>query len=487
MKLNKMILPLLSSSILLGGCAKQEKVQKPNIIIILADDLGYSDPTCYSKDSKIPTPNIDKLAANGVRFTDAHSSSAVCTPTRYSILTGEYSWRTRLKKGVLVPWDRPLIEETKPTIARMLKGKGYSTAAIGKWHLGWNWPTNDNQTAKSKKGSNVDYSKKITGGPKNAGFDYNFGDDVPNYPPYTFIENENVTAVPTVDKPKSLFGTPGKMVKDWSLENVMPTITQKAVDFITKSAKTKDKPFFMYFALTAPHTPIAPLTQFKGKSKAGRYGDFVYEVDWSVGQINKALKDNGIDDNTIVIFTSDNGSPAANGENYYGGLNTVVRDYGHKPSAHLRGMKSDIWEGGHRIPFIFKWDKLNIKNKTSNALISSLDIMQTISEIVNDEPSNTPDGKSFLSTMKGENKGREYLVHHSGAGVFAIRKGDWKLILSNVSGGFSDFMHRDGYGIKTDGQLYNLKEDPSEKNNLYSEKPEKVKELNELLEKIKNK
>lgn len=470
------------------ACSQNKsKNELPNIVIILADDLGYGDPTCYNPNSKIPTPNIDKLASEGLRFTDAHSASAVCTPTRYSILTGRYCWRSRLKKWVLWQWDDPLIESERLTLPAMLKQKGYQTAAIGKWHLGWEWPANDTSSVKKQNGENIDYNKTITGGPLAYGFDYYFGDDVPNFPPYTFIENEKVVRTPTVEKPNSLFGAKGKMAEGWKLENVMPEITQKSVDYIKKASKSEE-PFFLYFALTAPHTPIAPLTQFEGKSKAGRYGDFVYEVDWTVGQIMNALKENGLDENTLVIFTSDNGSPARNGENWSGPTESVIEDYGHNPSANFRGMKADIWEGGHRIPFIAKWTGNIAEGDETPALSCSMDLMPTIAEIIGYELPVTAseDGQSLMTILKGEDQsGRDNLVNHSGNGVFALRKGDWKLILSNKSGGFSDHKHPNGFGIETPSQLYNLKNDPGEKDNLYKQFPEKVAELEQELEKIK--
>uniref|UniRef100_UPI003216C433 sulfatase-like hydrolase/transferase n=1 Tax=uncultured Draconibacterium sp. TaxID=1573823 RepID=UPI003216C433 len=481
---------LISLLFIALGCSKHEPENKlPNIVIILADDLGYGDPGCYNSTSKIPTPNIDKLASEGIRFTDAHSASAVCTPTRYSILTGRYCWRTRLKNGVLWPWDEPLINKTRLTLPEMLKEKGYQTAAIGKWHLGWEWPANDSLSVKKQNGENVNYNESITGGPLERGFDYYFGDDVPNFPPYTFIENNRVVKAPTVEKPDSLFGWKGKMQAQWKLENVMPEITKKSVDYIKKVSQSEN-PFFLYFALTAPHTPIAPLTQFDGKSKAGRYGDFVYEVDWTVGQITNALKECGLDKNTLVIFTSDNGSPARNGKNYSGPTQSVITDYGHNPSKNFRGMKADIWEGGHRVPFIAKWVGNITGGTETSALSCSMDLMATIAEIIGFElPANAAeDSESLLNIFKNkEQTGREILVNHSGAGVFALRKGDWKLILSNKSGGFSDHKHPKGFGIDTPGQLYNLKNDPGEKENLYASYPEKVEELTKDLEKIKNK
>ena len=470
------------------GCKTEKQKQKPNIVIILADDMGIGDPGCYNTHSKISTPNIDRLASEGMKFTDAHSASAVCTPTRYSMLTGRYSWRTRLKKGVLWPWDKPLIENDRLTIAEMLRQQGYQTALIGKWHLGWNWPVTDATPAVKNNGARVDYSKPITGGPVDHGFDHYFGDDVPNFPPYTFIEDRKVTVVPTVVKPDSLYGRNGKMAPGWCLENVMPEITKRSVEYIADASKDKSKPFFLFFSLTAPHTPIAPEDRFKGTSKAGAYGDFVREVDHVVGEIMDALKKNGIEDNTILIFTSDNGSPARNGKNWSGPIGSVVKEYGHNPSGIYRGFKGDAWEGGHREPFIVKWPGTVKPGSVSDALITSMDIMPTVADVLGVKmPAGcAEDAVSFADVLKGKtDEAREYLVNHSLKGVFAIRKGRWKLILSDRSGGFSDMLHPKGFGIETPGQLYDLEKDPGEKNNLWNEYPEMVKEMKEKLRLIK--
>ncbi|QDH81480.1 arylsulfatase [Echinicola soli] len=473
---------------LFASCSSKPRKdsRKPNIVLILADDMGYGDVVAYNPSAKVKTPYIDKLASEGMAFTDAHSPSAVCTPTRYGILTGRYSWRTGLKKGVLWPWDGPLIEEERETLPKMLKTAGYRTAAIGKWHLGWNWPTQDNMPATENNGMEVDYSKSITGGPLAAGFDYYFGDDVPNFPPYTFIKNENVEVLPTVQKPKGLFGHSGAMAPGWTLEGVMPAITQKAVDYIEEAAD-KEQPFFLYFALTAPHTPIAPSEQFKRTSEAGAYGDFVQEVDWTVGQVMEVLEQKGIADNTIVVFTSDNGSPARNGENSSGPIASVIEDYGDRANGPWRGLKGDAWEGGHRVPFMVKWPGHVAPGEWNNGLVSSLDIMATVLDILgmDSKPDVSPDGVSLLEALKDNDAPvREHLVHHSHQGVFAIRKGAWKLILSPKSGGFSDGIFPDGYGIATDGQLYNLDRDPGEQDNLYGKYPEKVSELVKLLREI---
>lgn len=476
-------------AVLLQGCSgRSPDSELPNIVIILADDMGWGDPGCYDPGSKVSTPHIDRLAREGMRFTDAHSESAVCTPTRYSILTGRYAWRTRLKKGVLWAWDKPLIKKGRLTLPAMLKQKGYRTAAIGKWHLGWDWPVKDSIPAKKTNGENVDYSRAIKGGPLAVGFDHYFGDDVPNFPPYTFIENERVTVVPTEDKPDSLFGHKGKMAPGWKLEGVMPGITRHSVEFITQASKDRSKPFFLYFALTAPHTPIAPSREFKGTTEAGAYGDYVREVDWVVGRIAEALRQNGVENNTVLIFTSDNGSPARNGRDWSGPVGSVIKDFGHYPNGKYRGLKGDAWEGGHRVPLIVRWPGRVEEGTRSDALVTSMDLMAVIAGIVGYElpPNSSEDGISFLDVLTGrETKAREFLVNHSFRGVFAIRKGKWKLILSNRSGGFSDGLHPGGYGIETPGQLYNLETDPYEKDNLYARYPERVEELTRELEKIK--
>lgn len=462
----------------------------PNIVIILADDLGYGDLSCYNNDPVFRTPHIDSLARAGTRFTDAHSSSAVCTPTRYSLLTGRYAWRSRLKRGVLTPWDPPLIEPGRLTLPAMLKEKGYYTAAVGKWHLGWNWPTYDSAPAKEKNGENVNYDLPVKGGPLDYGFDYYFGDDVPNYPPYTFIGNDKVLAKPLVRKPRSMFGNKGMMAEGWSLEDVMPAITKKAVEIVEKASDDQNQPFFLYFALTAPHTPIAPSENFRGKSGAGPYGDYVMEVDWSVGQIMSALKRKGLTENTLVIFTSDNGSPGRDGKDHAGPVGSISGTYQHRPNGNLRGLKADIWEGGHRVPFIVSWNGKVGKGREDDRLICSMDLMATVAGIVRYRlpEQQAEDSRNILPLFLGERvpgwKDRP-LVHHSLAGVFAIRRGRWKLILSDISGGFSDNIHPDGYGITTPGQLYDLKADPGETENLYEKHPGRVEELRKLLEDIR--
>ncbi|AQT67589.1 Arylsulfatase [Anaerohalosphaera lusitana] len=461
---------------------------KPNIVFILADDMGYGDLACQNPKSKIPTPNLDRLAAQGIRFTNSHSPSAVCTPTRYSILTGRYCWRSRLKKSVLWQWDKPLIEPDRLTVGDMLKQKGYHTACIGKWHLGWDWPTKDNKPLNNRDtGETVDFTKPVANGPTTRGFDYYFGDDVPNFAPYCFIENDRTVGIPDKLKPRKMFGAHGVMLEGWKLENVMPTITDRAAEYVTDRAKQSD-PFFLYFSLTAPHTPIAPAEEFIGKSDAHRYGDYVYQVDHSVGQVLDALDKAGIADNTIVIFTSDNGSPARDGRNYSGPTRSVLK-YGHDPSRPWRGIKADIWEGGHRVPFVARWPKHFPAGKTSDELISHVDFMATMTAVLNIDLPNSaaPDSYNILPALQGKAQAkpiREALVHHSIQGLFAIRQGKWKFVDGLGAGGFSGPIRKPKPG-ESPGRLYDMHADPQEKNNLYDQHPEVVKQLKALLEKYK--
>jgi arylsulfatase A-like enzyme len=467
-----------------------EEENKPNIILILADDMGYGDLAIQNPESKIPTPKLDQLAKDGMRFTDAHSPSAVCTPTRYSILTGRYSWRGRLKKSVLWPWDKPLIEEGRLTISQLLKNAGYETALIGKWHLGWNWPTrNKLPLNNSDTGETVDFTKPIGGGPITVGFDYYFGDDVPNFPPYVFIENDRVTEQPVALKPDSMVGINGVMADGWDLNSVMPALKKKAIDYIgSRRSQSIKKPFFLFVSLTAPHIPIAPAKEYVGKSEAGAYGDFVYQVDKTVGDILQALEDTGQSEDTLVIFTSDNGSPGRDGENMSGTLGSVL-SYGHNPSRPWRGIKGDVWEGGHRVPFIARWPAMISEGSLNHDPIILTDIMATIADILNiDLPENAgEDSLSLLPALSGTphgNKSREAIILHSYEGLFAIRKGKWKLIQGYGGGGITGEKEEPWFWEPM-WQLYDLATDPHEDDNVYSDHPDVVKVLSELLESYK--
>ncbi|MFH1613741.1 MAG: arylsulfatase [Planctomycetota bacterium] len=474
-----------SKSLLAQQNTSQKLLRKPNIILILADDMGYGDLNCQNPESKIPTPNLDTLAFEGVRFTDAHSPSAVCSPTRYGILTGRYCWRTKLKNWVLWPWDKPLIEPQRLTLPGFLKKHDYHTGCIGKWHLGWDWPTtNGKEPEPSEMPENIDFTKPIKNGPLRHGFDYYFGVDVPNFPPYCFIENEHTIGIPTERKPKSMYGSSGPMLKGWDLVEIMPKLTERAVKYIDQKTK-KQKPFFLYFSLTAPHNPIVPAPAFKGKSKAGEYGDFVYQVDDTVGKILQAVKKNNIERDTLIIFTSDNGSPArANSDEDTGS----VRRFGHNPSWILRGIKADAWDGGHRIPFVARWPGQIKPNSTNPELTCLVDFMATIATVLGDKlPHNAgEDSYNILPALLGQKllkPIREALVQHSGDGMFAIRQGRWKLIIGGGSGGFSEPVHIEPKPGEPEGQLYDLDEDICESKNLYNQHPDIVKNLTELLDK----
>ncbi|HEO71845.1 MAG TPA: hypothetical protein ENN80_11335, partial [Candidatus Hydrogenedentes bacterium] len=462
----------------------------PNIVYILADDMGYGDPQCQSTASKIPTPHMDRLAEQGIRFTDAHSGSAVCSPTRYGLLTGRYCWRTSLKRGVLVPWDAPLIEPERLTVAQFLKQQGYDTACIGKWHLGWEWPTTDGEPPKpGSHGDTVDFTKPIENGPTTRGFDYYFGTCVPNYPPYCFIENDRTVGIPSVPKPDAMFGHPGPMLPGWTLESILPALTERAVAYIHERAQS-DQPFFLYFSLTAPHTPIVPVKPFLGASEAGRYGDWVHQVDWTIGQVMAALDAAGLVDDTLLICTSDNGSPARNGENASGPVGSVLKETGHNPSDGLRGMKADIWDGGHRVPFIARWPGRIASGATSNALICHTDFFATCAALLGVTlPNNAAeDSYNILPALLCKPAGtpvRDAVVHHSGNGSFAIRQGTWKLIMSLGSGGWTAPKDPEVPPGGPRGQLYDMERDLAEEHNLWLERPDVVARLTALLEEYK--
>jgi len=487
MKIRKSYLLILG---VLFSCASNHKQQPeaslPNIVYILADDLGYGDVSVLNPESKIKTPNIDALAANGMIFTDAHSSSAVCTPSRYSILTGRYAWKTRLKKGVLTGFSQPLIEENRETVASVLKKKGYETACIGKWHLGMNWQTTDGKVAE-RKGGNVDFSKEIQNTPTSNGFDYYYG--IPaslDMSPFVFIENNKVVETPNHKfKGRSAFGRPGYSVKGLEPEDFLPALTEKTVKQIKKYGADGKKPFFIYMPLPAPHTPVAPNKEFIGKSDAGKYGDFVVEVDHTVGRIMSALKEAGIEKNTLVIVTSDNGPEVH--------AYARIEEYKHESMGKLRGAKRDSWEGGHRVPFFAHWPANIKKGSKYEKTICLSDLLATVADITKQKVSKETgeDSYSILSAFKGKNKEiRPFTIHHSAHGNFSIRKGDWVLIDHNSGNDNKSKAAEDlKRGYKKDdlfeGQLFNLKKDIREFKNLYNVHSEKVKELKTLLEENK--
>ncbi len=472
---------IVSGSIATLSVACFSATKRPNIVLILADDMGVDSVAALNEKCGIPTPHLDKLTKQGVTFTDAHSNSAVCTPTRYGVLTGRYAWRSRLKRGIVGQWERPLIENDRLPLPKMLKKEGYHTACIGKWHLGWSWPKKGGGFTNKLK--EIDFTQSIKGGPLGAGFDYYFGDDVPNWQPFVWIENDRTLGIPDnqVSFAKHYYSGRGIGMKDWELEKVLPKITEKSVKYINQQA-TKKEPFFLFFPMTSPHTPIAPSKQFQGKSGISPYADFLMETDWCVGEVLKALEKNGIADETLVIFTTDNGtSPKAN----FAQLRSKGTDLQH----HWRGNKADAFEGGHRVPFIVRWPGVISANQKTSQLISLVDIMKTCADAVDVKLPETAaeDSFSLLPVLKDpsiKESIHDAIICHSISGAFVVRQGAWKLQFCPGSGGWS--APRDSAAKKQglpNWQLFNLSTDPKETNNVVESHPEKVESLTKILKK----
>ncbi|MEY2835229.1 MAG: hypothetical protein RLZZ557_891 [Bacteroidota bacterium] len=473
--------------------------EKPNIIYILADDLGYGDVKAYNSESKINTPNIDQLAKQGMRFTDAHSPSSVCTPTRYAIMTGRYPWRSAKPIGVLNGFSRPLMENDRATVAALLQQHGYNTGVIGKWHLGLGWtPKREYAHLVQRKGygidnemnpDHVDLEQGMTVSPRNNGFDYSYVLPASlDMQPYCYVENgkleEPLSAMTKGQKPDTgyagAFWRAGLMSPFFDFNDVIPNFTRKAQAFI--EAQTKDKPFFLYLPLPAPHTPWVPADKFRGQSKVGDYGDFTEQLDASVGLILKTLEKAGLAKNTLVIFTSDNGP-------YW--RSDYISKYNHQSAGPWRGMKGDAFEGGHRIPFIVKWPGKVKAGTVSDATTTLANLMATAVDIVGDKSGRykVEDSYSILPVLTGKLNAVENqpaVVHSSSVGFFAIRQGDWKLILGLGSGGFTVPKEIKPRAGEPAVQLYNLREDPGETTNRAKAAPEKVAELTQLLETIKS-
>jgi arylsulfatase A len=465
---------------------------KPNILLILADDLGYGDVQSYNRErGKILTPSFDQLAKEGMRFTDAHSSSGVCSPSRYTLLTGRYHWRSRLQQGIVGLWEEPLMGASQQTVGSLAKQLGYRTAAIGKWHLGWNWPItteqrsllggskkeNANQTAPSPEhlaAWQEIFSKTIAGGPTARGFDYYFGTDVPNWPPYCFIENDRVQGPLTEFLPAKLLGNniaskPGPARQEWKLEEVLPTLEERAVKFIKESAG-KPEPFLLYLPLTSPHTPLSVAEDWKGKSGLNDYADFVMQTDATIGRVLQALQKSGAAENTLVIVTSDNGCAP-----YVGAKELEAK--GHYPSGPLRGYKFSAWEGGHRVPFLVRWPGVIQPGAVCERLVHHADLLRTFAEIwqipVTEDLG--VDSFSLLPLLKGIDKPvREHAISASSAGIPALRQGSWKYI-AGTEGAKSE---------NAELQLYDLATDLGEMKNLAKELPDKLTAMQTLLEQL---
>jgi arylsulfatase A-like enzyme len=482
----------LSQAALSQAACAAGVARSPNIVYILADDMGLGDVSAFNPASAWKTPHIDRLAREGMRFTDAHSSSAVCTPSRYSILTGRYCWRTVRKSGAGTGLAPALIEPGRMTVASLLKEQGYTTAIIGKWHLGLDWVRGEKNAGVRKNKSNgeelIDYTKPFGGGPLAHGFDYFVGIGASlDMAPYFWLRNDRVdpaTLPPHYikgDESQKLLRRAGLAGKDFEHAGVLPRLAGEAVSFIEK--QDARKPFFLYVPLTAPHTPILPAKEFAGSTRTTEYGDFCAAVDAVVGQIDAALAAGGFDKNTIVIFAADNGcSPAVNFDE--------LRAFKHDPNLGRRGYKADIYEGGHRVPLVIRWPGRVAKNSVSDELVSLGDFFATCAGITGtkfpDEAGE--DSVSMLPVLTSENGKppaplHEALVHHSNYGAFAIRKGPWKLVLCADSGGWSEPRHGEAPVGSPPFQLFNLDDDPGEKTNLCAEHPEIVGSLGRLLKK----
>jgi len=490
------------------SCKPTDKQQQlPNIILINADDLGYGDLSCYGA-SKLQTPNIDKLASEGIKFTDAHSASAVCTPSRYALLTGEYPIRHGNLNSPVFLKNKLVINTKKETIASILKKAGYTTACIGKWHLGFGTT------------QPVDWNKSLTPGPNELGFDYYYGVPVVNsHPPFVYVENHNVVGLAEDDpfvygekaKTKEVFekmklddiGGADKAHELYIDEEVGTHLKDKALNWMKEQ---KDKPFFLYYATTNIHHPFTPAPQFLGSSQCGLYGDFVHELDWIVGEVMQTLKEIGAAENTLVIFTSDNGG-------MFNATAQKALEQGHKLNGNLLGFKFDAWEGGHRIPFIAHWPEKIKAGAVSEQLICNVDMLATFASLTGQslDEGQGRDSKNILGAITGQTNQQlrnEVLLAPQKRSHLAIRKGKWMYIGARGGGGFSigeigahafggpaaiSFAGQINSDIE-DGkikenapsaQLYNLEKDPSQTINLYNEYPKKVKEMENLLKSYK--
>lgn len=481
-----LLLLLLSSSLFAAT---------PNIVIILADDLGYGDMHANNPErSKIPTPNMDRLAAEGMRFTDGHSSSGCCSPSRYTLLTGRYHWRTTLQSGIVGVWEKPLIAPDRLTIGKLAQQHGYRTACIGKWHLGREWPITEAQKAhfsgfggKAGGGGAVStaitdahretwkavFSQRIPGGPTERGFDEYFGTDVPNWPPYCFIDGDRTVGIPSELLPASKLkqhqaSLQGPAMADWQLEGILPALADRAEKFIQVQSAAK-KPFLLYLPLTTPHTPLAVNPEWKGKSGLNSdFADLVMETDAVVGRVLAALKAGGVETDTFVLFTSDNGCAP------YIGVKDLEKQ-GHFPSGPLRDYKTSVHEGGHRVPFVVKWPGVVKAGSVCKQLVLQADTIATLAEILGTTLPETAgeDSFSLMPLLKGEDRAiRTHAINTACAGTPSLREGAWKLVLA------ADRV------MKTPVQLYNLDEDLGETTNLATMHPDRVKSMQATLEKL---
>ena len=486
--------PLIHVSAFLGSPGRAtapEKLPPPDIVLILADDLGYGDVHALNPDSAIPTPHLDQLARGGMAFADAHSPSSVCTPTRYGLLTGRYCWRTSLKSGVLNGYGSPLIAPGRETIAEFLRTQRYHTAIVGKWHLGLGFTPIEAAEEKNQ----FDYSQPVTDGPHTHGFDHSFV--IPaslDFPPYLYVRNGKVTQLPTLEQPARKFPDflrQGPRSPDLDIEKCLDDLCDEAVAYVEDQTQRKQR-YFLYFPLTAPHKPVLPESRFRGKTAFGPYGDFVHQVDATVGRVLDAIERGGNKKNTIVIFTSDNGSfmyrLPADKEADHAKEPTVQGFYPqtHRANHNFRGTKADIWEAGHHVPFLVHWPAQVAAGSASADAICLTDVFATVVEITDGAvaPETAPDSFSFLAALRGQEREtpRPAVIHHSAAGMFAIRHGPWKLVLGNGSGGREAPR---GKPFERPYALFDLSADPAETENLVAKFPAVAAQLEAECQKIR--
>jgi arylsulfatase A-like enzyme len=457
----------------------------PNIVVVLADDMGFGDVGILNPASRIPTPSLDRLASQGMIFGDAHTPSSVCTPTRYGLLTGRYAWRGRLKRGVLDGYDEPLIEEGRPTVPSFLKEHGYHTGIVGKWHLGLGF-------ARTGGREEIDYGRGVSDGPHARGFDFSFV--IPaslDFPPYVYIRNGEITRHTVLQSAQAFpaFMRHGPIGIDLNPEKTLDDLLVEAVGYLGERAR-HEEPFFLYVPLTAPHKPVLPARRFVGATSLGPYGDFVAQVDWTVGQILTALDGLGLAEDTLFVYTSDNGSfmyrrndPAAEDHVSDPRIQAYRADH-HTANGPWRGTKADIWEAGHRVPFFVRWPGTVASGSRSETTICLTDVFATLADVLGAPLPDVgaEDSFSFLPLLRGESLERAPLVHHSVNGTFAIRDGRWKLVAGNGSGGREKPV---GEPFGRPYQLYDLESDPSEQRDVLSEHPDVARRLEAALDRIR--
>lgn len=459
---------------------------RPNLVFVLADDLGYGDVGALNPSSKIPTPHLNRLAKEGACFTDAHTPSSVCTPTRYGLLTGRYCWRSRLKNGVLNGYGAPLIEEGRPTVADLLQAAGYRTAIFGKWHLGLEWPRVDGE---------IDFEQPVGGVPNRNGFEHSF--IIPaslDFPPYVFIENGQVTAPVTAEQPAQRFPAflrKGPIADDLKMELAQDRIVQECTDWIREAAQG-DAPFFAYLPLTAPHKPVLPAPRYRGVTELGDYADFIVQVDAAVGRVLAALDESGVADNTLIFVSSDNGSFMYRVDDPSKPSHEQdVKVQGYHPEVHtangpLRGTKADVWEAGHRVPFLVRWPGRVEASSRPDQTVCLTDFYATCADLVGAPPAELggEDSFSLLSIFRGEERFvRAPVIHHSAAGMFAIRDGDWKLVAGNGSGGRQAPR---GKPFEEPFQLFHLGQDLGETQDRIALEPDRAAAMRALLQAMRD-